>query len=227
MSDIILDQKGTIDKYYGDAIISFFGAPLELEDHALRACAVSIIMKRLEKDVNRFVMGKGLSPSPLLTRIGINTGDMVVGNMGTQKKMNYTIISSAVNLASRLEGVNKLYGTWVLATDATIQETKGRFLTRRLDRIRVMGINEAVRVYEILDFKADAPDALFEKAYLFHKALDRFEERNWKDAQDAFNEVKKLYPDDGPSSLYMERCRNYLMYPPGNNWDGIISMAEK
>jgi class 3 adenylate cyclase len=225
MSDIILEQKGTIDKYYGDAIISFFGAPLELEDHALRACAASIIMKRLEKDVNRFVLDK--SPLPLLTRIGINTGDMVVGNMGTQKKMNYTIISSAVNLASRLEGVNKLYGTWVLTTDSTIQETRGRLLTRRLDRIRVMGISEPVRLHEILDFKADAPDALFEKAYLFHKALDRFEERNWKDAQDGFNEVRKLYPDDGPSSLYMERCRQYLNYPPGNDWDGIISLDEK
>jgi class 3 adenylate cyclase len=227
MSDVILDQKGTIDKYYGDAIISFFGAPLELEDHALRACAAAIIMKRLEKEVNRFVLEKYLSPSPLLTRIGINTGEMVVGNMGTQKKMNYTIISSAVNLASRLEGVNKLYGTWVLATDATIQETGGRLLTRRLDRVRVMGMSEAVRIYEILDFKADAPDALFEKAYLFNKALDRFEERSWKDAQDAFNEVKKLYPDDGPSSLYIERCRQYMMYPPGSNWDGVISLAEK
>jgi class 3 adenylate cyclase len=227
MSDIILDQKGTIDKYYGDAIIAFFGAPLELEDHAMRACAASIIMKRLEKDVNRFIMEKGISPSPLLTRIGINTGDMVVGNMGTQKKMNYTIISNAVNLASRLEGVNKLYGTWVLATDATIQETKGCLLTRRLDRIRVMGINEAVRIHEILDFKAEAPDALFEKAYLFHKALDRFEDRNWKDAQEAFGEVKKLYPDDGPSSLYIERCSHYMKNPPGKNWDGVISLSEK
>jgi class 3 adenylate cyclase len=127
MSDVILEQKGTIDKYQGDSIVSFFGAPLDLKDHAMRACTAAIILKRMEKDINHYVLENGISPLPLLTRIGINTGEMVVGNMGTQKKMNYTIISSAVNLASRLEGVNKQYGTWVLATDSTLEETSGRF----------------------------------------------------------------------------------------------------
>ncbi|MDR2922659.1 MAG: adenylate/guanylate cyclase domain-containing protein [Treponema sp.] len=227
MSDIILEQKGTIDKYQGDAIVSFFGAPLELDDHALRACAAGIMMKRIENDVNRYVLDKGISPSPLLTRIGINTGEMIVGNMGTQKKMNYTIISNAVNLASRLEGVNKLYGTWILATDSTIQETKGRLLTRRLDNIKVVGIAEPVRIHEILELKADAPDALFEKAYLFHKAMDLYEARSWKDAQEAFNQVIKLVPNDGPSLLYLERCRQYLEFPPGADWDGIFHLTEK
>jgi class 3 adenylate cyclase len=108
MSDILLDQKGTIDKYQGDSIISFFGAPLELADHALRACTAAITMKRVENEINRYILENGISPSPLLTRIGINTGNMVVGNMGTQKKMNYTIISNAVNVASRLEGDRKI-----------------------------------------------------------------------------------------------------------------------
>jgi class 3 adenylate cyclase len=226
MSDIILEQKGTIDKYQGDSIVSFFGAPLELDDHALRACTAGIMMKRIENDVNRYVLDKGISPSPLLTRIGINTGEMVVGNMGTQKKMNYTIISNAVNLASRLEGVNKQYGTWVLATDSTIQETRGKLLTRRLDRVRVVGINEVVRIHEIMELKADASDALFEQVYLFNKALDLYEARNWKDAQDAFNQVIKLFPNDGPSPVYLERCRQYLEYPP-NNEDGIVNLTEK
>jgi len=225
MSDTILEQKGTIDKYYGDAIISFFGAPLELEDHALRACTSAIIMKRLEKDVNRHVLEKGISPSPLLTRIGINTGDMVVGNMGTKKKMNYTIISSAVNFASRLEGVNKQYGTWILAADSTIQEAGGRFLTRRLDRIRFAGIDGAVRIHEILELKSDASDALYEQAYLFHKALDLFEAHSWKDAQDAFNHVIKLYPNDGPSPVYLARCRKYLECPPPDDWDGTVQIG--
>ncbi|MDR2731529.1 MAG: adenylate/guanylate cyclase domain-containing protein [Treponema sp.] len=227
MSDIILEQKGTIDKYQGDAIISFFGAPLELDDHALRACNAGIIMKRMEKDINKYVMENGISPSPLLTRIGINTGDMVVGNMGTQKKMNYTIISNAVNIASRLEGVNKQYGTWVLASDSTIQETKGRFLTRRLDNIRVIGINEMIRIHEILEMKADASDALFEQVYLFHKAQDLFEERNWKDAESAFNQVLKLFPDDGPSLLYLDRCSQFLEHPPLHDWDGSFNLTEK
>jgi len=227
MSDIILEQKGTIDKYQGDSIISFFGAPMDLDDHALRACTAGIIMKRMEKDINRYVLEKGISPSPLLTRIGINTGEMVVGNMGTQKKMNYTIISNAVNLVSRLEGVNKQYGTWVLASDSTIQETNGRFLVRRLDKVRVSGMNEAVRIHEILEIKADASDALFELTYLFHKAMDLFEARNWKDAESAFSQVLKLYPNDGPSNLFLKRCRKYQESPPAADWDGSFNIAEK
>jgi class 3 adenylate cyclase len=227
MSDIILEEKGTIDKYQGDSIVSFFGAPLELDDHALRACTAGIIMKRMEKDINRYVLEKGISPSPLLTRIGINTGEMVVGNMGTQKKMNYTIISNAVNLASRLEGVNKVYETWILAADSTIQETKGRLLTRRLDLVRVLGINEAVRIHEVLELKADASDALFEQVYLFHKAMDLFDDRNWKEAESAFNQVLKLFPNDGPSNLYLERCQKYQESPPAANWDGSLNLTEK
>jgi len=227
MSDIILEQKGTIDKYQGDSIVSFFGAPLELEDHALRACTAGIMMKRIENEVNRYVLDKGISPSPLLTRIGINTGEMIVGNMGTQKKMNYTIISNAVNLASRLEGVNKQYGTWVLASESTIQETKGKLLTRRLDRVKVVGINEAVRIHEIMELKADASDALFEQIYLFHKAMDLFEARNWKDAEASFNQVLKLYPEDGPSKHFVDRCRQYQEFPPAADWDGSFTITEK
>jgi len=227
MSDIILEQKGTIDKYQGDSIVSFFGAPLELDDHALRACSAGIIMKRIESDVNKYVLEKGISPTPLLTRIGVNTGEMVVGNMGTQKKMNYTIISNAVNLASRLEGVNKVYGSWILASESTIQETKGKLLTRRLDRVRVVGINEAVRIHEIMEIKADASDALFEQVYLFHKALDLFEARNWQDAEAAFNQVLKTYPNDGPSKHYIKRCQQYQKFPPAADWDGSFNITEK
>jgi adenylate cyclase len=185
------------------------------------------MMKRIENDVNKYVLEKGISPSPLLTRIGVNTGEMVVGNMGTQKKMNYTIISNEVNLASRLEGVNKVYGTWILAADSTIQETKGKLLTRRLDCVKVVGINETVRIHEILELKADATDALFEQIYLFHKAMDIFEARNWKDAETAFNQVLKLFPNDGPSKHFIKRCRQYTEFPPPADWDGTFIIKEK
>jgi len=227
MSDILLEQKGTIDKYQGDAIISFFGAPLELADHAVRACAAAVIMKRTENEVNRYILEKGISPSPLLTRIGINTGDMVVGNMGTHKKMNYTIISNAVNIASRLEGVNKMYGTWILAPDSTVSETKNRFLSRRLDKVKLVGINEAVHIHEILETKTDATDAQFELTYLFHKAMDLFDARNWKDAGEAFNNVLKTFPNDSPSRLYANRCAYYRDHPPRADWDGVFSLTEK
>jgi len=184
-------------------------------------------MKRMENNVNRYILEKGISPSPLLTRIGINTGNMVVGNMGTQKKMNYTIISNAVNIASRLEGVNKMYGTWILTTDSTIQETKNRLLTRRLDKVKLMGINEAVRIHEILETKTDAADTLFELTYLFHKALDLFEARKWIDAEAAFNHVLSIYPNDGPSRLYAYRCSQYKANPPAAQWDGVFNLTEK
>jgi len=227
MSDVILEQKGTIDKYEGDAIIAFFGAPLELTDHAIRACAAAIIMKKLESNVNEYVMKNGISPSPLLTRIGINSGEMVVGNMGTQKKMNYTIISNAVNLAARLEGVNKLYKTWILATEDTMKETAGKFLSRRLDRIRVVGINEPVQIHEVLETMEHAPQALHQKVGLFHKALDLFESRRWNDAGKLFYQIYKNFPDDGPSALYFNRCRQNLKNEPPSDWDGVFNMAEK
>jgi class 3 adenylate cyclase len=227
MSDIILDHKGTIDKYQGDAIISFFGAPLILPDHAVRACNAAIIMRRTEKAINKYIMEKGISSSPLLTRIGIGSGEMVVGNMGTEKKMNYTIIGNTVNLASRLEGVNKHYGTWILASEKTIEQTGRRFLTRRLDRIRVAGMNEPVRIYELLALAKNVDPALQRKLELFHNALELFEKRNWPAAAVIFKQILDSSPDDSPSVLYFNRCQNYLERSPDSNWDGVYNIKQK
>ena len=227
MSDVILEKEGTIDKYEGDAIVAFFGAPLQYPDHALRACTTAIIMKRLEDEINNNIMKHHLSPSSLRTRIGINSGDMIVGNMGTQKKMNYTIVSNAVNMAARLEGVNKQYGTWILASEDTIKGTYGRLLARRLDRIRVVGINEPVRIYEVLELIADAPRALQDKIEMFNKAQELFEERRWKDALEDFSRILEQYPQDEPTALYLDRCRRFLQAPPLDSWDGVYSFDEK
>jgi class 3 adenylate cyclase len=227
MSDVILGEKGTIDKFEGDAIISFFGAPLELPDHALRAAASAILMKRLEGGLNRRLMESGVSSAPLLTRMGINSGEMVVGNMGTERKMNYTIIGSAVNLASRLEGVNKQYGTWILASEDTVRECGGLILARRLDRIRVAGMNDPVRVYELLELARAAPEALRERVERFHAALEIFETRDWGAAERAFAGLLELDPGDGPSRLYRDRCRVYRESPPPPDWDGVFNFSEK
>jgi len=176
-------------------------------------------MKRIEEEANRHITEKMLSPLPLYTRIGINTGEMVVGNMGTQKKMNYTIVSNAVNLASQLESVNKQYGTWILASEDTIKETEELLLSRRLDRIRVTGIERPLRIYEILETSTDAAPSLHELASLFQTALNVFETCNWKNAENAFAQVLKLSPNDGPALLYLNRCRNYRQYPPKEDWD--------
>jgi adenylate cyclase len=226
MSDVVLVEKGTIDKYEGDAIIAFFGAPLDLPDHALRACVSAITMKKIENELNKTILESKLAPVPLLTRIGINTGAMVAGNMGTENKMNYTIMGNAVNLAARLEGVNKQYGTWILASDDTVRRTEGNLLTRRLDRVRVVGINEPVQLHELVETLTDASPEQQEKVKLFHEALDLFEQRQWNQAREGFTAILAR-GDDPPSSVYLQRCETYLGKPPEDAWDGVFNLSEK
>ncbi|MDR0321190.1 MAG: adenylate/guanylate cyclase domain-containing protein [Treponema sp.] len=227
MSDVVLEEKGTIDKYEGDAIIAFFGAPLELKDHALRACISAIRMKKIEEEMNKVIMEDNLSPTPLLTRIGINTGNMVAGNMGTANKMNYTIMGNAVNLAARLEGVNKQYGTWLLASEATINETGGQLLTRKLDRVRVVGINEPVRLHELIDTFEAADESKKKLVSVFHDALQCFEARQWEKAVAGFKEALSINSSDEPSRMYVERCENFMKKPPEDSWDGVYNLSSK
>jgi adenylate cyclase len=227
MSDIILENKGTIDKYEGDAIISFFGAPLPFEDHALAACRAAILMKRREAELNARFLAEGLSATPLLTRIGINTGDMVVGNMGTERKMDYTIMGNAVNLAARLEGVNKQYGTWVLAADDTIKAAGDAILARRLDRVRVVGISRPVELWELLDLRAEADAALLDFLSRFDAAHEAFDSRDWRKAAALFEALHKARPGDGPTRLYRERALKYREKPPAAGWDGVVTLTQK
>ena len=227
MSNIILDQRGTIDKYEGDAIIAFFGAPVEMPDHAARACASAVRMKKMERALNEHVLSEKLSPAPLATRIGLNTGDMVVGNMGTQKRMDYTIMGPSVNLAARLEGVNKQYGTWILASEATRREAGEDFVWRQMDRVRVVGMQEPVRLYELLDEKTEMPAAIQQAVELFHRGQALFEARQWDQAADVFEETLRLLPGDGPAETFLKRCREFKKKPPAENWDGVFSLTMK
>ena len=227
MSNIILDQKGTIDKYEGDAIISFFGAPVEFEDHAFRACLSAVRMKKMETYLNEHFIEAKLAPSVLLTRIGINTGEMVVGNMGTEQKMDYTMMGNSVNLASRLEGVNKQYGTWVLISETTRKEIGDSFLLRKLDRVRVVGINQPVRLFELIDEKNLADAKLKEAVEIFHGGLELFEKRDWDGAAKVFSEVLKVNPNDGPSAVYIKRCREFKKKNPPVSWDGVFNLSVK
>ena len=227
MSDIILEEKGTIDKYEGDAIISFYGAPIDLKDHAYRACLSAIRMKRKERELNEQFLKDAIAPSPLLTRVGINTGEMVVGNMGTPRKMDYTIMGNSVNLAARLEGVNKQYGTWVLASEATIDKAGDEFLTRMLDRVRVVGINTPVRLHELVEEKSGASREQTEGIEIFHDGLVAFENKEWEKAEKIFQDVLRVLPEDGPSAVYIDRCKKYRESPPASSWDGVFNLSVK
>jgi adenylate cyclase len=227
MSNVILDTEGTIDKYEGDAIIAFFGAPLEQADHAFRACDSAIKMKKAEAELNKIILEQKLSPVELLTRIGINSGDMVAGNMGTEKKMNYTIMGDSVNLAARLEGINKQYGTWILTSENTIQAAgENRFLVRRLDRVRVVGKSEAVQLYNVLDHIEIASTEQKKLVNVFHEALDYFEKRDWKKAQAGFAEAASQ-EQEGTARIYLQRCEQYLAKEPDRSWDGVFNLTEK
>jgi class 3 adenylate cyclase len=249
MSNIILENQGTIDKYEGDAIIAFFGAPVRLDNHASLACRSVVQMKRAEADINREALARGLiteavleamvkkgilqsrdDPCPMFTRIGVNTGDMVVGNMGTPSKMDYTIMGNAVNLAARLEGVNKQYDTGgILISEYTRAQIGDEFVLRPLSRVRVVGINTPLRLYELLDIRENAPPQLLEMAKSWEQAFALYEHKDFLAAGNIFKAIVQQNTADLAAKKYYNRCSKYLASPPDDrSWDsGVDNLTEK
>ena len=227
MSNIVLDLKGTIDKYEGDAIIAFFGAPVAFDDHPARACRAALRMKKIERHLNEHFVNNSLSPHEVFTRVGINTGEMVVGNMGTKQKMDYTIMGNSVNLASRLEGVNKQYNTWILIGEETYNAGGKDFTVRKMDRVRVVNIKEPVRLYELIDEKSSTPADMLEAVEAFHRGLQLFETRRWDEALAEFRKSQRIVPGDGPSEVFIKRCQGFKKKPPPASWDGVFNLSMK
>jgi len=244
MSNIVLSNGGTIDKYEGDAIIAFFGAPVAMEDHAAAACRSAIQMKKRERELVQTIMTpdgeffKALTnlieskvvrkERPLYTRLGINTGDMVVGFMGTPAKMDYTIMGNAVNLAARLEGVNKQYDTHgVLISEYTREQIGDEFILRPLSRVTVVGIPVPLRLYELLETRNEASGELHKMVNVWESAFKDYEHQNFEEAKKIFADVYKVNPDDKVAKLYLERCEKYISSPPPESWDGVDNLTEK
>ncbi len=225
MTDIILKYDGTVDKFEGDAIIAFFGAPVPYEDHALRACLVAIEMqKRLEE---MRAVWKSEGKHELYMRIGMNTGKMVVGNMGSKTRMDYTMMGDSVNLASRLEGVNKQYTTETMISESTYEKVKEDIETRELDRIRVVGKTEPIKIYEVLGRKGEMNSHTRAILPLFNQGIQYYSNREWKEALACFEKALEINEKDGPSSTYRQRCIDYQSQPPQDNWDGVYDMLSK
>ena len=227
MSSIIMDNQGTIDKFIGDGIVAFFGAPLFRGDHATQACFSALAIKKAEEELNQQLLAEGLCPVPLFTRIGVNSGEMAVGNMGSENKMNYTVMGNAVNLAARLEGVNKLYQTGIILSEYTKNQTGDVFLCRQLDRIRVLGIEKPILIYELRGIadKADNKELVFHEKW--KDAMAYFEDRCFLQATDLFDGLSNEYPNDSVIALYKKRCASFLKEPPVPDWDGVFSFSEK
>lgn len=228
MSNIVLANKGTIDKFEGDAIIAFFGAPMHMENHAELACRTAILMKKAEQILNKKFQAEKLSPDILFTRIGINTGEMIVGNMGTANRMDYTIMGNAVNLAARLEGVNKQYNTrGILISEYTRGEIGDDFLLRRIDRVRVVGVNTPLQVFELLDLAIHATDGVRKAVTLWEEAIDMYVVMNFIGAKKLFEELLLKDPEDGVARIYISRCVGFIQNPPIQNWDGVCNLTQK
>jgi adenylate cyclase len=224
MSTPILKEDGIVDKYIGDAIMSFWNAPLVQPDYADRACRAALAMQRRLVEIQPRLAELG---APGLTaRIGINTGRCTFGNMGSRSKFNYSIIGDPCNFASRLEGANKLYGTQILVGQRTADLVRGRFALRHVDILRVKGKRRSLAVFELLgEGPANAETAWLVERY--EAALDHYRHRRWSDAETILLDVLKRLPEDGPSRALLARIATFRTQPPPDEWDGVFVAHEK
>jgi adenylate cyclase len=225
ISRTIIENKGTIDKYIGDSVMAFWGAPVNMDDHAERACRSAILVRNNLQSLFRQWENQG---KPLFsTRIGIHTGDVIVGNMGYKDRLNYTVIGDAVNISSRIEGVNKLYGTDIIVSQNTYEKCRDSFEFRFLDRIAVLGQTWGLNVYELVTFKDDI-DKLTKKIFRYYETgLDYYFSQNWKEALKCFVTILKYKPNDIPSRIMRKRCLEFQQNPPPKDWDGIFFLKHK
>ncbi len=239
MCEIIAQHNGTIDKFEGDAIVAFWGAPIYQDDHAENAVLAAIDMqnqmiKLRQKWVDEGKMvelrqiwadeGRGTFFG---VRVGMNTGEMVVGNMGSKTRIDYTMLGDAVNLAARLEGAGKAYGVTTMISESTYMVTRGLIEARLLDSIRVVGKNEPVRVYEVLGRKGQVDPQKMQVIDLFAEGVSKYRERKWDEAISMFEQGLAIDPSDGPCRVYIKRALTFKTTPPAENWDAVHNLDSK
>ncbi|MBT3869580.1 MAG: adenylate/guanylate cyclase domain-containing protein [Gammaproteobacteria bacterium] len=225
MCDIILGAEGTVDKFEGDSIMAFWGAPTRQADHAKRACFAAIEMNDRLIELRVRALQKGVTP--LVVRMGVNTGTMVVGNMGSKQRMNYTVMGDAVNLASRLEGANKAYGSGMMISESTYRSCEADIDVRELDRITVVGKSEPVTVYQLLNRKNLTTGVDADLVDQFSKGLELYKAGDFRRAKSEFSACLDIFADDGPALAYISRCQAYTDNPPDADWDGVYRLTEK
>ena len=224
MTNIVFEFDGLLDKYIGDAVMAVFGAPLEQTDHPIRACRTALkMLERLRKMQEKW---EAEGAPRLDIGIGINTGPMVVGNMGSERRFDYTVMGDSVNLASRLEGINKEYGTRVVISEFTYERVKNDFFCRELDAVRVKGKVRPVKIFELMALRSNQ-DPRIDIIEVFAKALRHYREQEWDGAEEKFKEILNKIPEDVPAQLYLQRIANLRQEPPGPNWDGVFTMKRK
>ncbi len=218
MTNIVLKNNGTLDKYIGDAIMALFNVPVDVENHEYYGCLTALEMIETLDVINMEFQKKGFPEIDI--GIGLNTGYAVVGNMGTDTRFDYTAIGDSVNLASRLEGTNKFFGTRIIVSEFTYLKVKDNFKFRMLDKIRVKGKAEGITIYELNEH---LEDELMEK---FNNALHLYFQKDFKGAFEIFSNLSNKFNDKASTAL-KERCEYYISNPPSDTWDGVFVMTSK
>jgi len=225
LSEVIYGNRGTIDKYMGDAIMAFWGAPIADEQHARRGIEVAFAMQRKIESLNAEFSSRGWPNIQL--GIGLNSGRVSVGNMGSKIRLAYTVMGDAVNLASRLEGITKEYGAKIVIGDQT-RELVPDLVCRELDRVRVKGKDVAVTIFEPIGFESDITESKRELLRQFHEALELYRSQQWREAEQAFTTLQAADTSSPVLyALYLERIAHLRSESPGPNWDGAFTFKTK
>ncbi len=222
---IVLKHKGTIDKYIGDSVMAFWGAPNYIAEHSKLACHSALGCRRAIDSLNeqRLSMGK----KPFNTRIGIHTGLAIVGHLGSSDRINYTVIGDNVNLASRIEGVNKIYHTNIIVSQMTYRQVYQYFIFRPLDSIIVKGKNEGIKIYELMMEKSEADEKTLELVAKATQAFDYYLLGQFQQAFKVYHQILSDNPDDEPAKVMISKCEHFIKSPPDENWTGATRMFEK
>jgi len=222
MTDIVEQNGGYVDKYIGDSIVAVFGAPVDDPDHARNAVRAALLCRACLAELNK--TAAAFKDHVLAHRIGLNSGEALVGNIGSQRRFNYTVMSDAVNLASRLEGANKYFGTSIIASETTVALTGASFAWRELDTIRVKGRHDAVRIYDLLAESGQQTAEQSAHAKVYAEGLSRWRARDFAGAMERFASIAAADP---PSALFAERAKDLVTQPPGADWEPICALEGK
>ena len=236
MTDVLLENNGTLDKYIGDAIVAFYGAPIEIKDHEYWACKTAIKMQENLDVLRKEWQSEGDRWPEIVhnmqNRIGISSGQMVTGNMGSEARMNYTMMGDNVNTAARLESSAKQYGIYIQIADSTYQAVKDQMVVRDLDLVKVVGKNEPVKVWELISETGKEPDKYKKILSAYNEALELYKNQSWDKAIEAFkasDALEDMFPGrkTNPSRIYIPRCEHFQANPPGDDWDGVWTLTSK
>jgi adenylate cyclase len=225
MVGTVFQYNGTLDKFIGDSIMAVFGAPVECDNHAEQAVLAALEMKKLLETFNetRAEIKKEL----LDVGIGICTGDVIVGNLGSPERFEYTAIGDTVNLASRVEGANRYYGTYILINESTRNVLSDEIVCREIDQIRVKGRKKPVVIYEVVEIRNELSSEQELYLNIYNEGLDQFKNCRFDDALKSFNKARSIVESDVTINMYIERCRNYIKNPPSKYWKRVFDLPYK